>query len=455
MRRRSLLTGALSLAAISRIDGARALTGSKRFLFLGGHGAKVNFVAEGDSITYGQGGQPSWPFVAQSLMPGAVGAVGVPTAGSTSFASPVIGIGNLNVFNIASSGISTVTVDGLYSTRAGAAYNASADLNILSVMLGTNTSGANDDSADEKYWFIRNTLRKAEAQGYKRRIICAMIPRNDDGGTTWTTLLVPLNARFLSLWNSDLRCDAYIDWTQNVNFSTNTSAESTTYYDAPIDKVHPSIVGEALMGSIAQPMMLAAMQGPGARTQVLSWSTISGDQAPTAALSNGNRTQLGSGNIIAFPATNTGDIYFEINVDVVGSFCAIGLVNEAWLPNGTNIYGSTNAVAWLADGRFFINGAQVATGTVYTTGDRLQFVHKRSIGKGWMRPIRAGTPLNWNGSASANPDTNSGGFDVSTLGAGNYVHPAANPGGATTQLTTCFASSQQIGPLPSGCSTYG
>lgn len=455
MRRREFITGLAALVssgyplkeALAQFNGC--LPGFCPSGTFGGGGgpSAINWVAEGDSITFGLGGQPSYPPVVLSSLTGIASTpnTNTPTSGLVSAANANV---NLNV--IATSGISTITADSTYSTRAGANFVA-GKLNVLSLMLGTNTSGSSDQTAQQKYSFIRDYLRKAEVTGYTRKLLCSMIPRDDDAGVAWSTVLVPLNTLFSTYYNSDLRCDDYVDFTTNTHFSTAASADDLTYY-VP-GAIHPSVVGEALMGSIAQSGILAFLQGPGVRTQVLTWSTINADQAPLATLTNSNRTVTGSsGQILGFPATNSGNPYFEINVDTVGSFCAIGLANEAWALSGQFIYAGTNSVAWLADGRFFINGAQVATGTAYTTGDRLQFAYNRTTQKAWMRPVRSGTPLNWNGNASADPVSGVGGFDVSTIGASNYIHAGANYGGP---LTTCFSAAQMIGPVPSGYTVYG
>jgi lysophospholipase L1-like esterase len=451
MKRRDFLKGtALSLLFQSIPERSKAFFPRGSAASSSSTNLNINWVAEGDSITFGLGGQPAWPFVALSGMPGAVATtpnVNAPTV------SPVSGLGTVHLNDIATAGISALTIVTDFSTRAGASFNPSANLNVLSLMIGTNTSGTSDQTAQQKYNFIRLYLRAAEAAGYTRKIIGSMIARDDDGGTLWNTVLVPLNTMLSTLFNSDLRCDAFINFASNTNFNTPANIPGSPFYDSIADLVHPSPLGEALMGSIAEPTVLSVLQGPGTKVIVPTFSTIIGDTSGTAALSNGNRTVTGSGQIVGFPALKgVNKTYFEVAATSVTAASFVGMCNETFNVVGTQLFAGLNSFTFDSLGRFFQNSSQVGTSTTFATGDTVAVAHDQGGQLVWSRVNHLGVWSNWNNNASANPATGVGGFPVGAgLGSTNFVHPAVNQNGA---LTSNFAASQQIGPVPSGFSAY-
>lgn len=403
----------------------------------------INWVAEGNSITYGYAGMPAWPYAALSGMPGAPGTtpgVNAPTSAT------VTGLGAVNLIDGATSGISVITALDNYSTRAGTWYDATKNLNVLSVMLGTNTSGANDSSAMQKYWLLRAYLRAAETTGYQRKIVANMIGRDDDGGTTWTNVLVPLNTLINTYYNSDLRCDALLNFAADARFSPNTAADNTTYYAA--DKVHPSQTGEAVMGGLAEPTVLSVMQNPGTIVTIPTWSTIQGDNTGMT-LSNGNRTVTGNAQILGFPATKGTKVYFEVACDTISGFTAIGIANEAWNVQGF-IYNGTNSCAFASNGFWYFNGVNVSASATYGSGDILRICYDPSAELIWGSVIHSGVASTWNANALADPATGVGGNSCPGLGSG-YVHPAVNPNGV---ITSRFSNAQLTGPIPSGYSAY-
>lgn len=407
----------------------------------------VNWTGEGDSITYGLAGQPSWPFEAALGMPGASFSVIVPTPGDTVITTPISGVGTVVLSNIASSGISTITAAQAYAaSRGGVFYNPSASSNVLSIMLGANTSGASDTSGQQKYFWVRNYIRQAQTQGYSRIIVAAMIARDDDGGAGWTNALVPQNTLMSTYYNSDLRADAYIDFAASPLFNSLAAADNTTYY---ADKVHPTILGESIMGGLSQAIIYSVLQSSGPKVVVPSWSVISADSV-NVVLTNSNRTATGTGaSVLGFPATTGANkIYFEVSADTVSSFSGVGLANENYGVAGGFVFRSTNAVSYDSDGHFLINNISLGASPTYVSGDLLEYAWDQGTQLIWMRVVHSGSPSSWNSNASANPVTEVGGYDTSTLGAG-YIHPAATYNGA---LTSNFASSQLVGAPPTGYS---
>lgn len=408
----------------------------------------INWVVEGDSITVGLAGQPSWAFVAFAGMPG----VGPSTPNTnTPTSGTVTGVGPVTVIPIPTSGISAITADQNYSTRGGFAYNAAFNLNVLSIMLGTNTSGTSDATAQQKYFWVRDYIRKAQLTGYNRIIVGSMIARDDDGGAFWTNTLVPQNTLMSTYYNSDLRADGYANFASSSLFNTSAAADNTNIY---ADKVHPTVLGEADMGAIAEPVILAALQAPGIKTQVLSWSVIDADNA-NGTFSNSNRTVTAAsgGTILGFPATmGNNKKYFEVSVDSITAFSGVGIANESFNAAGEFIFRSVNAVSYDNDGNFFINNVAIGTSAAYVSGDLLQFCYDEGTQLIWMRVKHSGALSTWNANASADPVAEIGGYSTSTLSGNPWIHPAATYNGA---VTSNFSVAQTVGPIPSGYSAYG
>ncbi len=417
----------------------------------------VNWVAEGDSITVGLGGQPSYPFVALSSMPGASVTITNPNIAAN---SPVTGLSTVFLTDIATSGISALTIDTNYSTRAGTSFDASKGLNVLSLMIGTNSSGGSDTTALQKYGLIRDYLRKSETTGYQRKIIGTITARDDDEGTFWNSTLVPLNTFIRTYYNSDLRCDALMDFGADARFSPNTAADNLTYYIS--DKLHPNITGEAAMGTLSEPPILSAMLSPGGKTTVATLSPFD-IYGVNITLSNGNRTVTapsGAGGFIAggLPAKKSGKWYWQISIDNDGStFDQVGMINETYVGGNGNLGTNVNSIAYLgSSGAILINNVTLATAATFTTGDVIEIAEDAGNKLIWFRRNRSGVAQSWNGNGSANPATGIGGISLLTLGTG-YLHPAISIFQSGDQMTTNFATSQfQNSAMPtSGYSAFG
>lgn len=441
--------------------GPTGIKGQHKTVILAGLPATTfNWTSEGDSITIGLGGVPAWPFVSLGTMPGAT----APVAGSNNpSVSPVTNVGTVHLNDIATSGISAVTIDTNYSTRGGAAYDATKNFNILTIMIGTNTSGASDTPAVGKYFFIRDYIRKAQATGYNRVVVGTLIARDDDGGTFWTSTALPLNNFIRTLFNSDLRSDFLVDFGSDSRFNLPSQIPTSPYYNTAVDLIHPSVLGEAAMGSIAEPACLLALQGAGTRVLApIGFSPWDGNAAAQSALGNSitTVTLAAASQCGTLSEFKSGKLHWEVNVDTVGSGGGCGLFNS---DVGFNISSQSlflgNSFVWAPTTGTAMEGA--ATAVVpgnYTTGDRLVFECDYSNPAQvllWMRFIRSGTPSNWNGNATANPATRTLGLDITAVAAApGYLRPAVGVG-TSAQYTLKLSAATFLGTPSSGFTAFG
>lgn len=443
MRRRDFMVGAAALASYLQIR----KSGAANVLLLAHK--RVNWVAEGDSITLGLGGTPAWPFVALSSMPGASPGTG----GNTPTDSPVTGIGQVHLVDIATSGISLTTIDANYSTRVGANFVA-GKTNVLAIMAGTNGT----ETVNQLYTLLRDIVRRAHATGFSRVVVGTTIARDDDGGTKWTTTLQPFNALIRTYWNNDLDVDGYIDFGADAKFSTPAAADNLTYYIS--DKLHPNVAGEAAMGAIAEPVVLAALQGPGTRvTAAATWSPF--DISGSLVLSNSNRTVAWPGagftqaKVRGLIGKSSGKWYWEAVADTA-QFDTFGMMNQAQdaTNNALGLNNSPNALGWGYDGSgnnlLLYNSTTLATISTIADGDIIQHAVDIDAALYWTRKSTG----NWNGNGSANPATGIGGVSISAMKAASspqlMLYPAGYIRSFGSQMTSKFALAQMSGPVPSG-----
>lgn len=407
----------------------------------------VNWIAEGDSITLGQGGTPSYPFVALQSMPG--GASFSWATLNFDASALVTPVGLVRCQDIATSGITAATINANFASRAGAQFDASKPLNIFSLMAGTNDSAGSTSA--QIYGILRTILAKATAAGYQRKIIGTITARDDDGGTKWTNVISPLNVLIRTYYNNDLDCDALMDFGNDAKFSPAAAADSTTYYN--VDKLHPNIAGEAAMGAIAEPGLYAAIVS-GSRTAFpATWSVI--DIGAAITLSNSNRTatnppDLGNNCVRQFGGNTNGKWYGEVSVDNSNG-TIFGLCNQNFNPNGGFLNTSSHAIGWGFDfgsnNLLKYNNSTTLTMGTFTTGDLIQQAVDIPNKLYWIRKSSG----NWNNNGSANPATGVGGVDISALVAdGNKIYHATGLYHSVGQVTCNFAQAQMTGPIPSG-----
>lgn len=423
--------------------------------------ATFNFIAEGDSITVGLGGTPSYPFVALAAMPGASLTTVTPNITAT---SPLAGGGNITLNDIATSGISTITLDQNFSTRANAVIQATGQTNILSYMAGTNSSGATDANLIQRYAWIRDYLRRFKnAAPAGSRIVIGTVPYRNDGGTDPTDL----NANIRTLYNSDLQADALMDFGNDSRFSPASAADNLTYYNS--DKLHPNVAGEAAMGSIMTPGLLSVLQGAGAQIFATpTWSPFGTNFTPgdstSITLSNGNRTATTPGGVAKYgirglPGARSGKLYWEVDI-TRSNTVLVGLVNDSFAFNTTTFIGQdagTNSFMWGNDGTTQINNISHGTIGTYVNGDNLGLAFDFDAKLFWGRTTHSGVPGNWNNSGAAVPYV-SGGISFSAmtaLGRGDRYYPAASVNAGTDAVLSRFRSSELVNAIPSGGSTFG
>jgi hypothetical protein len=422
-----------------------------------------NLVTGIDSITFGLGGQPAWPFAAVSLMPGAT--AGTPNT-NTPASSPVSGLGTVFINDVAISGQTLSQALTSYASQFGAAFDATKTLNIMAILGGTNGGTGNDITPTDKYLLTRAIFLAAANTGYQRRIITTTIARDDDGGTGWTNILMPLNAFLRSYYNSDLDCDGLIDFGADAQFNNPSIIPGSPYYDAAADLIHPSPLGEARMGGIAQPVITAAMQGAG--TRVIAPRTFSiFDVSSSTTLSNGNRTTTMNTGVVTGctrgfvgkSLANGGKWFWQADVSVANEV-DIGLSNDKFtFDNSQAPLTTVNGVGYRQDGLIALNGVSQATAAAFQSGDTIDTAWDNVNKKVWFRRWRAGVAQSWNGSGSADPVANIGGIDVSSLyltGAGYRIYPVVRGRAVGDVITSRFALSEQINTAPpTGYSAFG
>lgn len=157
----------------------------------------------------------------------------------------------------------------------------------------------------------------------------------------------------------------------------------------------------------------------------------------------------------AVDSTSTGVLYWEESVDTSpgAEFILDGFSNAA---AALSDFGgqSNNSVAYdMSAGLIWMNGASTNITVTAAQNDLVGYVLDNTNKKFYVRVIHLGVAGNWNGNGSANPCTNTGGFDFSTLNAGPYF-ALYSLGDATRQITANFGASAFSAAKPSCASTW-
>ena len=411
----------------------------------------VKLTVEGDSITAGLGGTPTYPHVALTQLSGVAN-----SGGNTPIQGFIRGVANLSINNIATSGISSLTIFNNYASRGGASFDATKNLNVFSIMSGTNTSGSNDTSANQKYLLSRSILRAARVTGYQRRLIGTITGRGDDP-SYFTGTLLPLDGYYQSYFNSDLDCDGLFDFVSNPLFATVAAASNTTYYNT--DLLHPTSAGQVVLGGIFNPALLAALKGPGTRTNApATWSIF--DYAAYLTLSNSNQTVawtssgFSDASIRGFNGKTSGKWYWETSIDLA-AYVEVGIVNENFdaTQQVANLQNTVNAVGYGGNGwgtaAIQCNSVTLASmAAAPANGNIIRHALDLNNNLYWMA-IGSG---NWNANSAYGPG-GAGGASISTLvanGSGGKIYPAGYIRAQGGQITSRFASAEQSFAAPAG-----
>ena len=402
--------------------------------------ATVKITGEGDSNTAGNGASS----VNATYFNSAIAAM---TAGPT-----------YTINNIGLSGISLFTQVANYATRVGAGFDGTKAMNILTIMSGTNTSGANDDSAVEKFQLLRSICRAARATGYQRIILITYPPRNDDGGTAWTTVLTPFNQYIRDWYYAECEADYLVDLQTLTAFDAAADADNTTYYN--VDKLHINDAGNALIKDLLLPKLNTSLTtaGPAVPGAYTLQATTFNDFF-NVTFSNGNRTitipsgfgQCGARGINGF---RTGLWYFETKLNVLANNFETGLRNTSWT-HGSRQGVDANTVGYTHTGTVLRNNATIATLAPIAAGMTVQHCYDRTNNLLWMRLALNGKVGAWNASPTADPVTGVGGIDVSGIqvAAGRPIYPAMMINSGTDSCTMNFTDSEMVGPIPTGFQT--
>jgi lysophospholipase L1-like esterase len=413
---------------------------------------------EFDSIGFGLGGQPAFPFTALGALPGASVNVIVPTPGFTAVTTPVTGVGTVTLTNGGTSGISIITADQNFATRGGAFYDATKNINILTIMLGTNTSGASDTSAEQKYFLLRDYIRQWKALNPTNRVVIGtLIARDDDGGTFFNTVMIPLNNYIRTLYNSDLRADFLVDFGNDSRFNSLAGCSNTSFYTT--DLLHPDVNGELVMGTdiLAAPL-LSVLQGAGTQIIAPTLTFAPFETGGLGVLSNGNKTLTGD-QCGVIPSFKSGKRHWEFFVNAMPANGALGLYNDLFVNPGQALF-QTNSFAYGSATGTAMNGSGLPTNPGnWTANDSVIFECDYSNPSQvllFMGFVRAGAFSGYNGT-SANPATRTGGVDITAITNGTgFLRPAANiSGSAGCIVTTQLSAATFVQPPTTGFSAFG
>lgn len=138
---------------------------------------------------------------------------------------------------------------------------------------------------------------------------------------------------------------------------------------------------------------------------------------------------------------------WQIIANGAGGLSGVGIASN--FPYGTDYLGVNNqGIGYFGDSNVYTNNAGVATWATFGDGDTVQFAYDRTNNRLWAR-VNGG---NWNNSGTANPATNTGGFNVAAI-TGTNVYPAyySEVGGAAVILGATAAAQ---GTIPSGFTAY-
>jgi hypothetical protein len=171
--------------------------------------------------------------------------------------------------------------------------------------------------------------------------------------------------------------------------------------------------------------------------------TLSGTNNLTATTSSGI-----AATVRAIDKQITGKFYWEIAATTVVTTAVFGgFSSSASLSLGFTGAGSIGTCGVANSGYVFVDSVNTLINIgSFTSGALICIAFDVGARLAWFRLGAAG---NWNGSASANPATGSGGI-ANTLGDGIPLYPAANFGGTGNVATANFGDSAFTGTVPSG-----
>jgi hypothetical protein len=379
----------------------------------------AKIIAEGDSRTEGLAvgtRAKSYPAKAQAL------GFTAPT-GST-----------LTLINIGTSGLQVSGDNGSgqgmayngFPTRTGAQLDKTMDLNIATIFGGTNDGDVGDGTVTGGrvvYKGIRTWGRRVDYWGITnskttRRALLTESPRGNgtapgpnNGYFDATTLPLNVLYRDKAVWSGELGFDQLID-VGGIS-QIDTAAKFISPYST--DFLHQLEPAYDLMAPLYKTGVDAMIAGP--TTRVRPPMTFNPMDQDRGVLSNGNRswnmTQNAPGNAKAYPSIAVGEKRYWETQHNGGTDTYSGICGEAFedvLGIRYAHQGQTSAFAMLGDGSIQYNGTTLGTlgATFNTTSQVIQWAVDRALNVFWARYPTG----NWNGNASANPATGTGGIAI-------------------------------------------
>ena len=172
------------------------------------------------------------------------------------------------------------------------------------------------------------------------------------------------------------------------------------------------------------------------------------------SLSNGNLTysrNTASGKTRALQGHRAGKKYFEIHVDQATSTGSAFGLSKGGADLTTLEAGQRGVLLFTGSGSLYVNGATKTGPGLPVTGSTVRFAVDFSNLQVWIN-INGG---NWNGSGTADPATNTGGYDLSAfIGSAVPLFPVAIAWASGNAGTANFGASAFSYAMPSGFTAW-
>lgn len=195
--------------------------------------------------------------------------------------------------------------------------------------------------------------------------------------------------------------------------------------------------------------------GGGAGTTPVTWDPAT---VTAVTLSGGNLVAANTGttspdqgaHVVTTAAKNSGKYYFEVTWTTVLSSggnlgIGIGTISSTYTSMGN---GGTTGIENYRGGSYYSNGVQVSAGTgAYAQGTVACVAADLDNRSFWTRTNAGG---NWNGSGTANPATNTGGYAIPAGAMIPFATFGGSSGVAGNVITANFGASAFVGAAPSG-----
>jgi hypothetical protein len=183
----------------------------------------------------------------------------------------------------------------------------------------------------------------------------------------------------------------------------------------------------------------------------------SADKSSIITLSNGDLTATagalsGSNSVRTVAGKSSGKYYCEFSSLVVGGNLFIGAANSSLVVESGGFAGqAADSFGYYSVlGDVFLNSGSIGTVATYTTGSLIDMALDLDNARVWFRKNNG----NWNNNGSANPATNTGGFDISGLDAGPYF-VIWTCGAFGDTITANFGATAFAHTPPSGFGNFG